>query len=49
MIYIAADHRGVGLKGKIEEWLKGRDYEFEDLGAYEYSDLAPPTSLRIEN
>jgi ribose 5-phosphate isomerase B len=37
MIYIAADHRGVGLKGKIEEWLKGREYEFEDLGAYEYN------------
>jgi ribose 5-phosphate isomerase B len=37
MIFIAADHHGVELKAKINEWLKGRDYEFEDLGAFEYN------------
>ncbi len=36
MIYIAADHRGFELKAKVNEWMKGREYEFEDLGAYEY-------------
>jgi ribose 5-phosphate isomerase B len=36
MIFIAADHHGVELKAKINEWLKGRSYEFEDLGAFEY-------------
>ncbi len=36
MIYIAADHRGFELKARINDWLKGRGYEFEDLGAYEY-------------
>jgi ribose 5-phosphate isomerase B len=37
MIFIAADHHGLELKAKINEWLKGREYEFEDLGAYEYN------------
>lgn len=37
MIYIAADHHGMELKAKISEWLKGREYEFEDLGAYEHN------------
>jgi RpiB/LacA/LacB family sugar-phosphate isomerase len=36
MIYIAADHRGFELKAKINEWLKGRGFTFEDLGAYEH-------------
>ncbi|OGD09154.1 hypothetical protein A2397_01535 [Candidatus Amesbacteria bacterium RIFOXYB1_FULL_44_23] len=36
-MYIAADHRGFELKAKINEWLKGRGYTFEDLGAYEYA------------
>lgn len=36
MIYIGADHRGFELKAKINEWLKGRGYSFEDLGAYKY-------------
>jgi ribose 5-phosphate isomerase B len=37
MIYIAADHHGFELKGRINDWLKGRGYEFQDLGAYEYN------------
>ncbi|HUW24665.1 MAG TPA: RpiB/LacA/LacB family sugar-phosphate isomerase [Patescibacteria group bacterium] len=32
MIYLGADHRGYGLKEKIKTWLKGWEYEFEDLG-----------------
>ncbi len=36
MIYIGADHRGFELKAKINYWLKGRGYEFEDVGAYKY-------------
>lgn len=37
MIFVASDHHGVELKAKINEWLKGRNYEFEDLGAFEYN------------
>src|SRR3989344_1049785 len=53
MIYIAADHRGVELKARINEWLKGRGYEFEDLGAYEhdvwddYTDYAIDAAQRV--
>jgi ribose 5-phosphate isomerase B len=53
MIYIAADHRGLEIKAKIEEWLKGRGFEFEDLGAYkldpwdDYVDYAIDTAQRV--
>jgi ribose 5-phosphate isomerase B len=36
MIYIGADHRGFELKAKINKWLAGREYDFEDMGAFEY-------------
>lgn len=36
MIYLAADHRGFELKGKIKEWLKKWGYEYEDMGPFEY-------------
>ena len=36
MIFIGADHRGFELKAKINKWLFGRGYEFEDVGAFEY-------------
>ncbi len=36
MIYLGADHRGLELKAKICKWLAGREFEFEDMGAYEY-------------
>src|SRR3989344_1679553 len=36
MIYVGADHRGWELKQQINEFLKRRGYEFEDLGGYEY-------------
>lgn len=35
MIIIGADHNGFELKGRIAKWLAGRQYEFEDVGAYE--------------
>jgi ribose 5-phosphate isomerase B len=53
MIFVAADHHGIELKGKIDEWLKGREYEFEDLGAFEYNpwddyvDFAIDTAQRV--
>jgi ribose 5-phosphate isomerase B len=34
MIYIGADHRGFELKARINEWMAGRGFEFEDLGAF---------------
>lgn len=37
MIYIGADHRGFELKSRINAWLQGRGYEFEDLGAFAYN------------
>ncbi len=53
MIFIGADHRGIELKAKINEWLKAREYEFEDLGAYEdiaeddYVDYAIDVGLHV--
>jgi ribose 5-phosphate isomerase B len=38
MIYLAADHRGFQLKGKIKEWLTEWDYQYEDMGAFEYNE-----------
>jgi len=32
MIYLASDHRGYELKEKIKTWLKGWDYDFQDMG-----------------
>lgn len=37
MIYIGADHRGFELKAKINIWLQGRGFEFQDLGAFDYN------------
>ncbi|MEK7188753.1 MAG: RpiB/LacA/LacB family sugar-phosphate isomerase [Patescibacteria group bacterium] len=36
MIYLGADHRGFVLKEKIKKWLKGWNYDFEDMGAYKF-------------
>lgn len=36
MIYLATDHRGFQLKEKIKGWLLEWNYEFQDLGAFEY-------------
>lgn len=54
MIYIGADHRGLELKARINEWLKNRNYEFEDLGAYEslhdddYADYAIAVAQKVQ-
>lgn len=36
MIYIGADHRGFELKARLNKWLTGRRYEFEDAGTFAY-------------
>lgn len=35
-VYIGADHRGFALKEKMKTWLTDWQYEFSDLGAYEF-------------
>jgi ribose 5-phosphate isomerase B len=53
MIYIGADHRGFELKAKINRWLTGRRYEFQDVGAFEqdreddYVDFAIAVAQRV--
>lgn len=53
MIYLGADHNGLELKAKIAKWLAGREYEFEDVGAYErehdddYTDFAIAAAQRV--
>lgn len=36
MLYLAADHRGFGLKEKIKQSLSEREVAFVDLGAFTY-------------
>lgn len=36
MIYLASDHRGFELKEKIKKWLKEWNYDYEDMGNFEY-------------
>lgn len=53
MIYIASDHAGFGLKGKLIEYLKSRGHDVEDMGANElkpdddYPDYVIPCALRV--
>lgn len=37
-IYLATDHAGFELKEKIKKWLQEWNYEYEDMGAHEYSE-----------
>lgn len=37
MIYLAADHRGFKLKEATKDFLLGKGYEIEDLGAVSYN------------
>ncbi len=37
MIYLATDHRGFKLKEKIKIWLSDWDYDYQDMGAFEYN------------
>ncbi len=36
-IFIGADHRGFNLKERIKLWLKERNYEATDLGAFDFN------------
>ena len=38
MIYIGADYRGFEKKNKLKEFLVGKGYEVDDLGAHEYKE-----------
>ncbi len=35
MVYLAADHRGFELKEEIKKYLISKEYEVQDLGAFE--------------
>lgn len=37
MIYIGSDHRGFELKEKIKQWLTENEYDYEDVGPFEYN------------
>lgn len=36
-VYLGADHRGYKLKEKLKTWLNELQYDFKDLGAYEFN------------
>lgn len=38
MIYLAADHRGFSLKEALKQFLAGRGYDVEDVGAFQYDE-----------
>lgn len=52
-IAFASDHAGYDLKIKIEEYIKGKGYDFEDFGTYssescDYPDYAHPAAEAVE-
>lgn len=53
MIYLGADHRGFKLKEKLKTFLKGENYEFEDLGntvldpSDDYPDFAAKVAEKV--
>lgn len=55
MIYIASDHGGFKLKGKILEYFKSKHIDCEDMGPYEYKadddypDYIVPAVLKIRD
>jgi len=38
MIYLASDHRGFDAKEQLKVFLKSLNFDFEDLGPFEYND-----------
>jgi ribose 5-phosphate isomerase B len=48
MIYIGADHRGFELKEKIKAKIKIHNYQFEDLGAFEFDPEDDYTDIAIK-
>ncbi len=51
MIYIGADHRGYELKEEIKKFLYELDYQYEDMGAFEYdkNDDYPDFATAVAN
>src|SRR3990167_1704705 len=53
MIYLASDHAGFELKEKIEEFLKSKGYEVEDVGPHkldptdDYPDFIYPAAKKV--
>ena len=53
MIYLASDHAGFELKEKIEEFLKGKKFDVEDLGpnsldpSDDYPDTVYPVAKKV--
>ena len=43
MIYLAADHRGFQLKEHIKKHLSAIGFIVEDIGAFEYASVQPPS------
>lgn len=37
-IYLATDHAGFALKESIKKWLDEWEYDYEDVGAFEYDE-----------
>ncbi len=37
MVYLGSDHRGFALKSKIIEWLDNSNYDYEDMGPFDYN------------
>jgi ribose 5-phosphate isomerase B len=47
-IIIAADHRGVELKGALVPWLRSEGYEVEDIGTHSSEPVDyPPYAFRV--
>ena len=52
-IYLGADHGGYKLKEEVKEWLKEWHFDFEDMGAVNYTpeddypDYAWPVGVRV--
>lgn len=52
-IYLGSDHAGFELKEKIKEWLKGWNYEYEDLGnlkldkSDDYPEFIAPVAKKV--
>jgi len=36
-VFIGSDHAGFELKEKLKQWLKSKNYDLEDMGAYEFN------------
>jgi ribose 5-phosphate isomerase B len=52
-IYLGADHGGFKLKEEVKHWLEGWGFEYEDMGAFNYTqdddypDYAWPVAMKV--